>query len=81
VVAHEVDRGDELRKAFQGVVLALDWDHHGVRRGEGVDRQEAERRRAIQKDVVVGGYQLGKYPGQAPFALGEGGQFHFSSRE
>ena len=53
VVADEVDRGDELGQALQGVVLALDRDQRGIRRGQGVDRQEAERGRAVDEDVVV----------------------------
>ncbi len=54
VVADEVDGGDQLRQALQRVVLALDGDQHGVRAGERVDGQEAQRRRAVHEDPVPG---------------------------
>src|SRR5207248_8707452 len=38
---------------LQRVVLALDRDQHLLRRDERVDRQQAERRRAVDEDVVV----------------------------
>ena len=55
VVPNQVDRGGELAEALEGVVLALDRDQHRVGGGEGVDGQEAERRRAVDQDVVVAG--------------------------
>ena len=45
--------GDELAQPLEGVVLALDRDQHRVGRGQGVDGEQAERRRAIDEDVVV----------------------------
>ena len=48
-----VDRVQELREAFKCVVLALDWDEHGVAGGERVHGQEPERRRAVDDHRVV----------------------------
>ncbi len=52
VVAHEVDRRDQLREALERVVLALDRDQHRVRAGQRVHRQQAKRRRAVDEDPV-----------------------------
>ena len=41
------------RQALERVVLALDRDEHLARGDEGVDRQQPERRRAVDEDVVV----------------------------
>ncbi len=38
--------------SFQRVVLALDRDQDLLRRAERVDREQAERRRAVDEDVV-----------------------------
>src|SRR5437016_3344241 len=43
----------QLDQSAQGEVLALDGDDHAVRRDERVDRQQPERRRSVDEDVVV----------------------------
>src|SRR3954447_2006466 len=43
----------ELDESAQREVLALHRDDHAVRRDECVDRQQAERRRRVDQDVVV----------------------------
>ena len=48
-----VDRVEQLRKALEGVVLALDGDEHRVRCGEHVDGEQSQRGRAVDQDVVV----------------------------
>src|SRR5690606_21653963 len=53
VTLDEADRVQELGQPLQGVELALDRDQHGVRRGEGVQRQQPERGRAVHQDEVV----------------------------
>src|SRR5690606_28961521 len=53
VTLNETHRVQELRQPFQRVELALDRDQHGVRRGERVQRQQAERGRAVHQDEVV----------------------------
>jgi hypothetical protein len=52
VGAHEVDVAQQLAEALQRVVLALDRDQHLVRRDERVDRQQPERRRAVDEHVI-----------------------------
>ena len=49
----EVDRAEELRETFEGVVLGLDGNDRPVGRGERVDRERPEGRRTVQKHVRV----------------------------
>ena len=49
----QVDIPDELAKALQCVVLALDRDEHFTRGDHRIDRQQAQRWWAIDKHVVV----------------------------
>src|SRR5581483_6837059 len=53
----DVHRAEELREAFQSVVLGLDRNEHAVGGGERVHRQRAERRRAVEEDegILVAG--------------------------
>ncbi|SKW23983.1 Uncharacterised protein [Mycobacteroides abscessus subsp. massiliense] len=53
----EFDVAQQLTDALQRVVLTLDRDQHLVRRHECVDRQQAERGRAVDEYEVkrVGG--------------------------
>ena len=53
VIPNEIDGGGELAEPLEGVVLALDRDQHRVGCGERVDREQAERRRAVDEHVVV----------------------------
>ena len=53
VVLHQADGLEQLRQAFQGEELRLDRNHHGVRRREAVDGDEAQGRGAVDDDVVV----------------------------
>ena len=50
------DRGDDLYErieALERVVLRLHGNDHAVGRDEAVDREQAQRRRAVDQDVVV----------------------------
>lgn len=49
----QIQRLAELSKPFEGVILALDGNQDGIRGGEAVDREEPQRRGAVQEDVVV----------------------------
>src|SRR5215212_9325353 len=53
VVPDEIARGDELREALQGVVLALSRNEDRGRRRECVDGEETERRWTVDEDVVI----------------------------
>src|SRR5207245_3538165 len=46
---------EQIGQPFQRVELALERDDNAISRDERVDREEAERRRAIDDDVVVRG--------------------------
>ena len=52
VVGDEADRGQQLTEALEREVLALDRDERRVGRRQRVDRQQPERGRAIDQDVV-----------------------------
>ena len=53
VAPDEVDVAQQLAESFERVVLALDRDEHLLGRAEPVDGEQAERRRAVDEDVVV----------------------------
>src|SRR5690606_9522328 len=53
VTLDQADRVQELGQPLQRVELALDRDQHGIRRRERVQRQQAERGRAVHQDEVV----------------------------
>ena len=55
--AHAPHRADEIGEAFEREVLAVQRDQHGVGGDERVERQQAERRRAVDEDVVELGAQ------------------------
>ncbi len=48
-----LDHARDHRQAFQGEILALDRDQDRVHRRQRVHRQDPERRRAIDKNVIV----------------------------
>ena len=50
---HQLDGVHQLGEPLERVVLALERDQHRVRRGERIEREQAERRRAVDDDVVV----------------------------
>ena len=69
VVANEIHGGNQLGKSFKGVVLALDRDQHGVGGGKRIDGEETDRRRAIEKQVVVIRGDLREQSCETPFTL------------
>jgi hypothetical protein len=73
----EVDRAEQLREPFEGVVLSLHGDDHPVGGGKRVHRERAERRRAVEEDEVVGrGCLLSERVGEVALAVHERGQMH-----
>ena len=48
--AHAAQRRDEIGQAFEREVLAVQRDQHGVGGDERVEREQAERRRAVDDD-------------------------------
>ena len=51
--AHELDRLQHVGEPLERVVLALERDDDALRRDEPVQREEPERGRAVDDDVLV----------------------------
>ena len=69
--AHAAHRADEIGEPFEREVLAVQRNQHGVGGDERVERQQAERRRAVDEDVVVLVAHRREQRAQALFACGE----------
>ena len=54
VPLHQINVAQQLTDTFEGVVLALDRYEHLPRCAQRVDRQQAERWRAVDEDKIVG---------------------------
>jgi hypothetical protein len=81
MVPDEIHGGEQLRETFEGVVLALDRDEDRVGRGERVDREQAEGRRAVDEDPVPGvGFDLDR-SGQPAFPALHVRQLHLGTGE
>ena len=81
VVAHQVDRRDQLREALERVVLALHGDQHGVGRRQRVHREKAKRRRAVDEDVVEIGADGLDHAAETAFSLRDARQLHLGAGE
>ena len=57
--AHLLDRGQQLRQAFEGEEFALQRHDDRVGGGERVDGQQIERRRAVDQDIGDGAGLVG----------------------
>ena len=68
---------DEIREAFEREIFAVQRNQHGVSRDESVERQQAERGRAVDEDVVVRVAQRADELPEAFFAAGERDHFDF----
>src|SRR5882762_734473 len=53
IALHELHGVEELRETFERVVLALNRDDHAVGGRQHVQREEAERRRAVDDHIAV----------------------------
>ena len=69
--AHLLDRLHEIGESFERVVLALHRDQHRVRGAEAVQRQERQRRRAVEQDEIVVGCDLRDRRAHLPQRFGE----------
>mgnify|MGYP003694637135 CR=1 FL=1 len=54
ILLHEIDGVEQLRDSLQRVVLALDRDDDPVGRGQHVEGDEPQRRRAVDENEFVG---------------------------
>ena len=80
-LAHPVNNGKELGDSFEGVILALQRNQHLIGGGQGIDRNQAQRRRRVNKDIVVLVGDLGERAFQAVFAFQNPVEFHFRARQ
>ena len=76
--AHQVDRLQQLAQAVQGEEVRLQRQEHVVDRRQGVDRENAQRRRAVDEHVVelrpVDAGGLGQRVAQDQLAAHDAGQ-------
>ena len=70
-------RADEIGETFEREVLAVERNQHGVGGDERVQRQQAERRRAVDEDVVVAWRTLARSMRSAFFAVRQRDQLDF----
>ena len=75
--AHAAHRADEIGEPFEREVLAVQRNQHGVGGDERVERQQAERRRAVDEDVVVVVAHRREQRAQPLFAPGKRDQLDF----
>ena len=78
---HAPHRPDEIGEPFEREVLAVQRDQHRIGGDEPIQRQQAERRRAIDEDVVVVGAQRVEHPLQPALAIGKRDELDFGAGE
>ena len=74
-------RGHQVAQALQREIFALHGDQHAVRRAQGVERQQLQRGRAVDEDIVVFVLELLQRVFQTEFALLQLDQLHARARE
>src|SRR4030088_95531 len=76
---NEVHCVEELTEPFKRVVLALQWNEEGIGRGEHVERDQAQRRRAVYENEVVVMPDCIDGSAHSVLALRRGYQLNFSA--
>ena len=79
--AHAPEGGDQIGEPFERGVFAVQRDEHGFGANERIERQQSERRRAIDEDVIETIAQRRKKPAQLGFAARERDHLDFGARE
>ena len=72
---------DEIGEAFEREVLAVQRDQHAVGGDERVEREQAERGRAVDEDEVERVAQRRRAGAQAALAIGERDELDFRAGE
>ena len=75
-----LQRGDEIREALEREVLAVQRNEHRVGGDERVEREQAERRRAVDEDVVEAIAERRDDAAEARFAARASGRVRFRRR-
>ena len=79
--AHAPERADEIGEALEREVLAVQRNQHRVGGDERVEREQAERRRAVDEDVVEAVAERRDDAAQARFAREHRDQFDLGAGE
>ena len=69
--ANSPHRPDQIGETFERKVLTVERNQHSVCGDERVEREQSERRRAIDEDVIEARAQRIEDPLQAMLALGQ----------
>ncbi len=77
----EPDRVEQLAQTLQGVVFALNGDEDGVGRRQGIECQQAQRRRAVEDDILVVSAHVPKDVMQLLFAGDHVHHLHLGPRQ
>ena len=78
---HLANGVDQIGQAFQRKVFTLHGHDHAMRCAQAVEREQRQRRRAVNQDEVVVVLDLGQRQLQALFAAVLGDQFHFGASQ
>ncbi len=81
VLLHEPHGVEQFREALERVVLALNGNQHRVGRGEHVQREQAERWRAVDQDELVRLTQRREPATHDAFARGPVHEFDFGAHQ
>ena len=79
VTLHAIDRLHQMRQAFQRIELALHRHEHGIGCAKRIERQQSQRRRAINQHMIVGQGDSGERIGKTIFAPFEIDEFKFGA--
>ena len=79
--ADAAQRRDEIGEPLEREVFAVERNQHGVGGDERVEREQAERRRRVDEDVVEAVAQRLEEMAQAPLAIGQRDELDFRAGE
>ena len=78
---HLLHRAHQRAHAFQREIFALNRNQHAVRRAERVERNHAQRRRAVDKDIVKPIPHAFQHVGHDALAVFHVRQLNFRARQ
>src|SRR5690349_956631 len=78
---NDLDGIEKLAQTFKSEVLALYWNNDRISRGEGIDGDQTQRRRAVNDNVVVVVLDLAESIAHFFFTAFDAYHFDFSTHE
>ena len=66
---HAAHRADEIGQALEREVLAMQRNHDGIGSDERIEREQAERRWAVDEDLIEPRAKRVEHPAEAPLAV------------